>query len=124
MLDHVSLGTHDLARATAFYARVLAALGYRMQQQSAQGSVFGPGQDWSFILYPAESGQPTVGARMHIALRAGDRDAARAFEREALACGAECVREVAERPQFGADYFGGVFKDLDGHAIEVLTRNA
>ena len=50
--------------------------------------------------------------------------AARAFEREALDCGAECIREVAERLQFGADYFGGVFRDLDGHAIEVLTRSA
>ena len=124
MLDHVSLGTHDLSRSTAFYARVLAALGYRLQQRTAEEVAFGPGQDWSFILYPAETGQATVGARMHIALRAESRDAARAFEREALACGAECVREVAERPQFGADYFGGVFRDLDGHAIEVLTRSA
>lgn len=44
------------------------------------------------------------------------------FERTALELGAERVRDVAERPQFGADYFGGVLHDLDGHAIEVLTR--
>ena len=124
MLDHISLGTHDLARATAFYARVLATLGYQIQQQGAEESVFGPAQEWLFILYPADPGQPTAGARMHVALRAESRDAARAFEREALDCGAECIREVAERLQFGADYFGGVFRDLDGHAIEVLTRSA
>jgi catechol 2,3-dioxygenase-like lactoylglutathione lyase family enzyme len=123
MLDHVSLGTHDLARATAFYSRLLAELDYRVHRAVAEESIFGPGEDWSFILYPAESQQSTVGARMHVALRAGTRDAALAFQRVALGLGAECVREVSERPQFGADYFGGVFRDLDGHSIEVLTRS-
>jgi hypothetical protein len=33
-------------------------------------------------------------------------------------------REPAERPQFGADYFGGVLRDPDGHLIEVLTRGS
>jgi catechol 2,3-dioxygenase-like lactoylglutathione lyase family enzyme len=124
MLDHVSLGTHDLDRATRFYAELLAVLDYRLQHRDGNEAAFGPQADWTLILYPAELGQPTVGARMHLALRAADRRTALAFERTALALGAERVREVAERPQFGADYFGGVFRDLDGHSIEVLTRNA
>lgn len=122
MLDHVSLGTHDLDRATGFYTALLATLGYRVQRREAAESVFGPDDDWSLVLYPAAAGESTVGARMHVALRAPDRRTALDFERAALALGAECVREVAERPQFGPDYFGGVFRDLDGHAIEVLTR--
>ena len=124
MLDHVSLGSHELDRATDFYAQVLSAIGYRMQHRTDNESVFGPDQEWRFILYAVEPGQTTVGARMHLALLADSREAALAFERNALACGAQCIREVAERPQFGADYFGGVFSDLDGHAIEVLTRRS
>lgn len=124
MLDHVSLGTHDLERATGFYSRVLAAIGYTIQRSDAEESAFGPADDYCFILYPAGMDQQTVGARMHVALLASDRAAALAFQRAALAEGAECIREVAERPQFGTDYFGGVFRDLDGHSIEVLTRGA
>jgi catechol 2,3-dioxygenase-like lactoylglutathione lyase family enzyme len=123
MIDHVSLGTRDLSRATDFYTPLLATLGWRVQHRDAAEAVFGPGDDWSLVLYPVEAGQSPTGARMHIALRARDRQAALAFQQSALALGAHCVRDVAERPQFGADYFGGVFHDLDGHAIEVLTRS-
>lgn len=124
MLDHVSIGSHQLDRATDFYTRLLAVLDYRVQHRDAAEVAFGPGSDWLFILYPADAADSTVGARMHVALRASSRATALDFERTALALGAERVREVAERPQFGADYFGGVFRDLDGHAIEVLTRAA
>lgn len=124
MLDHVSLGSHRLDRAGDFYTRLLAVLDYRVQHRDANEIVFGPGKDWRFILYPADADDHTVGARMHIALRAPSRAVALAFERTALELGAERVRDVAERPQFGADYFGGVLRDLDGHAIEVLTRAA
>lgn len=122
MLDHVSLGSHQLDRAADFYTQLLAVLDYRVQHRDAAEVAFGPGSDWRFILYPAAPGDHAVGARMHLALRADSRATALAFERTALALGAERVREVAERPQFGADYFGGVLRDLDGHAIEVLTR--
>ncbi len=122
MLDHVSLGTHDLERATGFYSRVLVAIGYTMQRSDAEESAFGPADEYRFILNPAAINQQTVGARMHVALLAANRTAALAFQRTAFDEGAECIREVAERPQFGADYFDGVFRDLDGHSIEILTR--
>jgi catechol 2,3-dioxygenase-like lactoylglutathione lyase family enzyme len=122
MLDHVSIGTPDLPRATTFYRTLLDVLGYRLHRDDGAETVFGPPDVWAFFLYPVDAGTQIVGARMHIALRAEDRATALAFERTALALGARQLREVAERPQFGADYFGGVFIDLDGHAIEVLTR--
>lgn len=122
MIDHVSFGTHDLSRASDFYTALLAVLDYRVQRRDTDESIFGPGEEWSFVLYPVEPGESPLGARMHLALRAPDRRTALAFQHTALSLGARCVREVAERPQFGADYFGGVFHDLDGHAIEVLTR--
>lgn len=124
MLDHVSLGTHDLGRAAAFYSSLLATLGYRLHRLDVDEAAFGPGDEWVFFLYPAAEDATPVGARMHVAFRAASRADALAFERVALELGAERVREVAERPQFGADYFGGVLRDIDGHTIEVLTRTA
>ena len=126
MLDHVSLGTHDLDRAARFYAQTLAPLGYRIQVQNEREVGFGIGDDWTFFLYPTAAGTPVLGARMHLAFRAGSR--ADVLKAHAIALsqggGAVADRDPDERPQFGADYFGGVFTDPDGHAIELMTRSA
>jgi catechol 2,3-dioxygenase-like lactoylglutathione lyase family enzyme len=126
MLDHVSLGVHDLDRSTAFYERIFATIGYRLQRREAAEVAFGPGEQWTFFLYPIDPGEPIAGKGAHIAFRAGDRGSVRRFHATALEAGATAVpdRDPAERPQFGADYFGAVLKDPDGHAIEVLTRAA
>jgi catechol 2,3-dioxygenase-like lactoylglutathione lyase family enzyme len=123
MLDHVSLGAHDLSRTADFYAAVLGVLGYREHRRTDQEAVFGPGEAWTFFVYPAETGQGVVGARMHLAFHAKDRPTALACHAAAMQRGAESVREVAARPEFGPDYFGGMFRDPNGHTIEVLTRN-
>ena len=122
MIDHVSLGAHDLPRAADFYAAVLGVLGYQVHRRTDQEVAFGPPDTWMFFLYPAQIEQAVVGARMHVALCAKDRDTALAFHAAALTRGAQSAREVALRPEFGPDYFGGMFRDLDGHLIEVLTR--
>jgi catechol 2,3-dioxygenase-like lactoylglutathione lyase family enzyme len=124
MLDHLSLGVRDLDRSTTFYATVLGTLGYRLQRRLQEEVAFGPGEQWTFFLYPAAAPQPVAGARMHVAFRAQDRDAVRAFYARALGAGGAALpdREPAERPQFGTDYFGAVLTDPDGHVLEVLTR--
>lgn len=122
MLDHVSLGSHDLNRAGEFYTEVLGVIGYRVHRRTEQEIAFGPNEAWTFFLYSAASDQTVVGAKMHVALYAPDRELTVAFHRSAIARGGEPVREVAHRPEFGPDYFGGMFRDLDGHLIEIVTR--
>jgi catechol 2,3-dioxygenase-like lactoylglutathione lyase family enzyme len=124
MLDHVSLGVHDLDHSTAFYQRALGAIGYQLHRRDDAEAAFGPGDVWSFFLYPTAATDHVAGARMHLAFRAGDRAAVRRFYAGALEAGGTAVpdREPAARPQFGDDYFGAVLKDPDGHVIEVMTR--
>ena len=122
MIDHVSLGTHNLERAADFYSAILDVLDYRVHRRTEQEVAFGPPDAWLFFLYAAPSDQSVVGARMHIALYAKDRTSTLAFHAAAIARGAQSKREVAQRPEFGPDYFGGMFQDLDGHLIEILTR--
>jgi catechol 2,3-dioxygenase-like lactoylglutathione lyase family enzyme len=124
MFDHLSLGVHDLDRSTRFYRRVLATIDYQLHRADPAEVAFGPADAWTFFLYPAEPGDQVAGARMHIAFRAPSRRAVERFYATALETGASPLpdRAPAERPQFGADYFGAVVKDPDGHAIEVLTR--
>jgi catechol 2,3-dioxygenase-like lactoylglutathione lyase family enzyme len=122
MIDHLSFGVHDLDRATAFYTRVLGTLGYHLHRRLDTEVAFGPADAWTFFLYPAEG--TVAGARMHLAFRADSRAVVHELYATALALGATALpdRHPAERPQFGADYFGAVFQDPDGHTIEVLTR--
>lgn len=126
MLDHLSLGVHDLDRSSAFYARVLSAIGYRLHRSEPAEAAFGPGEERTFFLYRIDPADSVAGAGTHVAFRAADRGSVERFYAEALEAGASMVpdRQPAERPQFGADYFGAVLKDPDGHAIEVLTRSA
>jgi catechol 2,3-dioxygenase-like lactoylglutathione lyase family enzyme len=124
VFDHISFGVRDLARATTFYTRVLATLGYKLQRQQGAEVAFGPGDDWTFFLYPAEANATVAGARMHLAFRATSRAAVHAFYATAMELGASALpaRAPDVRPQFGDDYFGAVLQDPDGHTLEVMTR--
>lgn len=122
MLDHVSLGTHDFDRSVAFYGTVLQPLGLALQRRNDDEAAFGTASDWSFFVYPLGAQDHAVGARMHVAFRAGTRDDVRRAHANALALGAQEIRTADARPQFGEDYFGSVFRDPDGHVIEVMTR--
>lgn len=122
MLDHLSLGSHDVARAVDFYAAVLQPLGLSLQRRDEDEAAFGTAADWMFFVYALGAQDHAPGARMHVAFRANSRDAVRAAHAQALARGALEARVPDARPQFGEDYFGSVFKDADGHVIEVMTR--
>jgi catechol 2,3-dioxygenase-like lactoylglutathione lyase family enzyme len=41
MIDHVSIGTRELSRATAFYNACFAPLGYCVQHQDAGQVIYG-----------------------------------------------------------------------------------
>jgi catechol 2,3-dioxygenase-like lactoylglutathione lyase family enzyme len=125
MLDHVSLGSHDFPRAVNFYTDLFATIGYRRHKLDEKEAAFGPGDEWTFFVYPAAADQAVTGARMHLAFRVADRATANRFHAAALELGGRAPnppRPPAHRPEFGEDYYGGMFLDPDGHAIEILTR--
>ncbi|PJI39118.1 VOC family protein [Ferrovibrio sp.] len=124
MLNHLSFGVADLARASRFYDSVLGTLGYSRTHSNERETAYGPGQDMTFWLYPAESGKTVVGSRMHLAFDAPSRAAVEAFVAAAVALGASVVRPAGERRDISADYFGAIIDDLDGHRIEVVVAPA
>lgn len=120
MIDHVSIGTRELARATAFYSACFAPLGYTLQHQDAGQVIYGANGAWSFCLYPAGADGALAGERSHVAIAAPSQQAAREFHAAALTLGASTVREPALRPDINAQYYGTIIKDPDGHTIEVV----
>jgi catechol 2,3-dioxygenase-like lactoylglutathione lyase family enzyme len=120
MIDHVSIGTRELARATAFYTACFNPLGYSLQHQDATQVIYGADGAWSFCLYPSGGDGVLAGDRAHLAVSAPSRQAAREFFHAAMSLGAMALREPGLRPDINDRYFGTMIKDPDGHTIEVV----
>ena len=124
MLDHISLGVTDMARARTFYDAVLEPLGYRrLYDHEALASAYGPEaprfEFW--IGLPLDPGRPAAsGNGTHIALRAPSRAAVEAFHAAALAHGGADAGAPGLRPEYMETYYAAFVHDPDGHKIEAV----
>ena len=122
MVEHVSLGTHRYAEAVAFYRRVLAPLGMELLRDTGAEAAFGTPSHWSFFLYPVAVEERVVAKGMHVALGALSRVLVAQVHAAALEAGAQDIFTPRERPDISPTYYGAMFRDLDGHGLEVLTN--
>ena len=123
MLDHLSLGVTDLARAMRFYDAAFAPLGYARQLSNEREAAYGPEGASTFWLYPVTAGESVVGAGTHIAISAETRASVEAAHAAAIAAGGTSVRAPAERPEISESYFGAVVLDPDGHKLELVAAS-
>lgn len=120
ILSHVSLGAADMARAGAFYDRVLAPLGCRRVMEFEGG--IGWGRRWPefWVQTPIDRRPPSVGNGTHIAFLAQDRAAVDAFHAAGLAAGGRCEGPPGPRPEYEPGYYAAFLRDPDGHKIEAM----
>ena len=119
MLDHVTIGVSNIARAVAFYDRALAPLG--IERLYAEGtSAFGYGSEKKAYFWIGQRETVLTGA--HIAFAAGDRGSVDAFHAAALAAGGRDNGAPGLRPQYHAHYYGAFILDPDGHNIEAVCH--
>lgn len=122
ILSHVSLGTADMARATAFYDTVMTALGYgRVMEHGQHAVAYGTKFPEFWIQAPHDGkppGSPSNG--IHFAFLAPTKAAVDAFHEAALANGGSCDGPPGYRPEYGAPYYGTFVRDPDGHKIEAM----
>ena len=119
MLDHVTIGVTDFAKARAFYDAALAPLGLTyMASDGASFAGYGDGEKAFFWigLKPA----PQTG--VHVAFAAPERAKVDAFYAAALAAGGRDNGAPNLRPQYHADYYGAFVLDPDGHNIEAVCH--
>jgi catechol 2,3-dioxygenase-like lactoylglutathione lyase family enzyme len=126
VLDHLSIGVSDLARAAAFYDAVLAALGYVRLFTHPRAVGYGkPGdKDEGFAILAAGPEARAPGTGCHIALAAASCDAVDAFHAAALRAGAVDEGAPGLRPHYGAGYYAAFVRDLDGYRIEAVCHEA
>jgi catechol 2,3-dioxygenase-like lactoylglutathione lyase family enzyme len=122
MLSHVTIGVADLARARAFYDRLLAVVGIGCvadhPDQGIVGYAHGPEATPQFYLMRPIDGQPAAaGNGQTFAFLAADRPTVDRFHAAALDLGATCEGPPGLRPHYHPDYYGTYVRDLDGHKI-------
>ena len=121
MLDHLSIQCADVAAAAAFYDAVLAPLGGGRVMDFGQVIGYGAGRP-TFWLGPLSTGE--TNREIHVAFRASDRAAVRAFFDAAVAAGAEVLHEPRVWPEYHPDYYGAFVRDPDGNNVEAVCHLA
>jgi len=119
MLDHVTIGVSNIARAVAFYDRALAPLS--IERLYAEGTTaFGYGAEKKAFFWIGL--RETVQTGAHIAFAAKDRAGVDAFHAAALAAGGRDNGAPGVRPHYHANYYGAFITDPDGHNIEAVCH--
>lgn len=120
MIDHVSIGVRDLERSSAFYDRVLGAIGYERLVERPQTIGFGK-KYAEFWLNLREGTGPLPGDGTHICLRARDAAMVDGAYSAALSLGAVGDGAPGPRDYTLGEVYAAFFRDLDGHRIEIVT---
>ena len=125
MFSHVTIGTHDLARAIAFYDAVLAPLGIeRVPSRYGKWAAWQrPGEAVKFRVGRPFDGLPASwGNGAMTAFAAPSRAAVDAAHAAALAAGGTDEGAPGPRPHFTPDTYGAYARDPDGHKIHFVHR--
>jgi catechol 2,3-dioxygenase-like lactoylglutathione lyase family enzyme len=127
MLDHVSVGARDVARARGFYRPVLEVLGLRIIDE-APGRFVDFGREAGRPVFSVETpvdGEPaTAGNGVHVAFRAASTEAVEAFHAAALAHGGRSDGGPGPRPIYGPGYYSAFARDPEGNKIEAVWHGA
>jgi catechol 2,3-dioxygenase-like lactoylglutathione lyase family enzyme len=122
MIDHIGITVSDYEKSKAFYRAALAPLGYELLMEVAEAGShagFGEAGKPDFWIGPGRSTAP----KLHVAFRAKDRAAVRAFHEAALAAGAADNGRPGLREIYHPTYYGAFVLDPDGHNIEAVCHD-
>ena len=121
MLHHVSVGSRDVAKAVAFYDKVLKPLGFKRVMEFMPYAVgYGDKHPEFWVQLPADQKPATVGNGVHISFVGRTKAAVNAFHAAALAAGGKNEGAPGPRPDYGPQYYGAFCRDLDGNMIEAV----
>ncbi len=122
MIDHVSIGVHDIARTKRFYDAALKPLGYSCL--SAGDTSLGYGKDAvGFWISTSKSPVPSDPASgVHFCFTAPTRKSVAAFHKAALGAGGEDNGQPGVRADYGDNYYAAFVVDPDGYRLEAYCN--
>jgi catechol 2,3-dioxygenase-like lactoylglutathione lyase family enzyme len=125
MFSHVTIGTHDLTRAIAFYDAVLGPLGIeRVPSKYPNWAAWQrPGEAPKFWVGRPYNGLPaSLGNGCMTAFTAPSRAAVDAAYAAAIAAGGLDEGPPGIRASYAPDYYGAYVRDLDGNKLHFIRR--
>jgi catechol 2,3-dioxygenase-like lactoylglutathione lyase family enzyme len=118
MLDHVSIGVRDVAKAKRFYDAAMAPLGYACL--SADEGSLGYGKD-GVVLWINSAERPVADdpkSGLHFCFAAPSRASVAAFHAAALAHGGRDNGKPGLRKDYGPQYYAAYVFDPEGYRLE------
>ncbi|MCW5771163.1 MAG: VOC family protein [Rhodospirillaceae bacterium] len=118
MINHVSIGVRDVARAKRFYDAALKPLGYACL--SAGETSLGYGKA-GVALWVGKATKPVPAdpdSGLHLCFDAPTRKSVDAFHKAALAAGGRDNGKPGIRADYDANYYAAFVVDPDGYRIE------
>jgi len=129
MFSHVTVGTNDLAVASAFYDAVLAPLGMRRRQVTPDGGP--PSACWVllkaslprfYVYMPFDRALASVGNGSMVAFLAPTAEAVNASYLAGIEAGGQDDGPPGERGHYAVGYYGAYLRDPDGNKVHVVHR--
>ncbi len=114
MIGYVTIGTHDMEKAKAFWTTLLEPLGAKLIMDMGRIAFIGSGMDKPMlsVCTPADEGDPQPGNGNMLAFPGGSRQDVDKLYARAIELGGTDEGPAGERmPTF----YGGYFRDPDGN---------
>jgi catechol 2,3-dioxygenase-like lactoylglutathione lyase family enzyme len=118
MLNHISIGVHDIARSKRFYDAALKPLGYKCLSESEGSLGYGAG---SVALWIGTAEHPVPAdakSGLHVCFDAPTRKSVAAFHVAALQAGGRDNGQPGLRTDYGPNYYAAFVADPDGYRLE------
>lgn len=124
MSVYATVGAIDLDRSNAFYAAVLATIGWSKHKEFPGWSAYSEGgRSEGFVLWvcqPFNGEEASAGNGAMIGFMAKSRAAVHAFYEAAIASGGTDEGGPGPRPQYGPDWYAAYLRDPAGNKISVV----
>src|SRR5205085_3164898 len=124
MIDHISIGVRDLARAKRFYDAALKPLGYSCLSESEGGLGYGGAEPAFWVNLVGRPVPPDEASGLHICFAAPTRASVDAFHAAALKRGGRDNGRPGLRPDYDPGYYAAFAVDPEGYRIEAHCGGA
>lgn len=124
MIDHVSIGVHDVTRAGRFYDAALKPLGYKRLSDGETSLGYGRSAVSFWIGAVARPVAADEKSGLHFCFSAPTRKSVDAFHKAALANGGRDNGEPGLRADYGDNYYAAFVVDPEGYRIEAYCGRA
>jgi catechol 2,3-dioxygenase-like lactoylglutathione lyase family enzyme len=124
MINHVSIGSADIAKAREFYDAALKPLGYKCLSKDDTSAGYGEKSAEFWILKSGHKAAMHPESGLHLCFDAPTRKSVDAFHKAALAAGGKDNGKPGVRENYSPDYYAAFVIDPDGHHIEAYCSSA